>query len=70
MSKKRKLALGIIAVCALTCAAAALWFLTKPAAEPPAPDSPHSLYMNSVKPDPVPLLEKPNTEIPDRKSVV
>ena len=66
MLKKRKLALGIIAVCALTCAAAALRFLTKPAAEPPAPDSPHSLYMNSVKPDPadVPTLEQPNTEIP------
>ena len=66
LSKNRKLALGIAAVCALSCTAAALWFLTKPAAEPPAPDSPHSLYMNSVKPDPadVPALEQPNPEIP------
>lgn len=67
----RKLVWGILAVCAVACAAGVLWFLTEPAAEPPAPDSPHSLYLNSVKPDPAeippleqfPLLEDPHTYV-------
>ena len=67
----KKLVWGIIAACALVCAAAALRFLAEPAAAPPAPDSPHSLYRNAVKPAPAdpppleqsPLLEDPHTYV-------